>query len=111
LAQVETLASKARTNLPAHTCSVKFWGVSTTALHVIELVKSLSETDQQAIRDALASPKLSPEPGQRRKLQRLPDGSYFNPDGIPNDDPVFKVLEEIEDERHRTPGPSSPKFD
>ena len=85
--------------------------MSTTALHVIELVKSLSETDQRAIRDALANPGLNPGKSQWRKLQRLPDGSYFNPNGIPNDDPVLKVLEEIEDERHRTAGPSAPKFD
>jgi hypothetical protein len=85
--------------------------VSTTALHVIELVKSLPETDQRAIRDALANPGLNSGKGQRRKLQRLPDGSYINPNGIPNEDPVLQVLEEIEDERHRTAGPSSPKFD
>ena len=85
--------------------------MSTTALHVIELVKSLPETDQQTIRDALASPGLNQGTGQRRKLQCLPDGSYVNPNGIPNDDPVLKVLEEIEDERHRTAGPSAPKFD
>jgi len=85
--------------------------MSTTALHVIDLVKSLPETDQQAIRDALARPGSNSEIGQRRKLQRLPDGSYINPNGIPNDDPVLKVLEEIEAERPRTPGPSFPKFD
>jgi len=90
--------------LPGGIHSVKFKGVSTTALHVIELVKSLSETDQQAIRDALASPGLNPGMGQRRKLLRLPDGSFVNPDGIPNDDPIFKILEEIEDERHRRVG-------
>ena len=85
--------------------------MSTTALHVIELVKSLSETDQRAIRDALANPRSNSGTGQRRKLQRLPDGSYVNPNGIQNDDPVLKVLDVIEDERHRTAGPSSPKFD
>ena len=48
--------------------------------------------------------------GRRRHLQRLPDGSYYNPDGIPNDDLVFEILEEIEAERHRTPGPPAPEF-
>jgi hypothetical protein len=87
--------------LPGGKYSDKFEGVSATALHVIELVKSLPETDQRAIRDALTTPGLNPVKGQRRKLQRLADGSYVNPDGIPNDDPIFKVLEEIEDERHK----------
>jgi hypothetical protein len=85
--------------------------VSTTASHVIELVKSLPEADQKAIRDALAPGAAKPGAGQRRKLQRLPDGSYLNPIGIPNDDPVFKVLEEIEQERHMRPGPPAPAFD
>jgi hypothetical protein len=94
------------------TCSSgNITNVSTTALRVIELVKSLSETDQQAIRDALAGAASHPESGTRRKLQRLPDGSYVNPNGIPNEDPIFKVLAEIEDERHRTSGPAAPKFD
>jgi len=47
----------------------------------------------------------------RRNLQRLPDGSFFNPNGIPNDDPIFRILEEIEDERHRALGPPAPEFE
>ena len=85
--------------------------MSTTAQHVIELVRSLPEADQRAIRDALTG---APSPLQtipRRKLQRLPDGGYLNPNGIPNDDPVFQVLEQVEEERHRTPGPPAPEFD
>jgi hypothetical protein len=84
--------------------------MSTIAFHVIELVKSLPLEEQRAVREGLATtgaPKTTP----RRQLQRLPDGGYFNPDGIPNDDPVFKVLEDIEAERHREPGPPAPSFD
>jgi hypothetical protein len=84
--------------------------MSTTASRVIELVKSLPEADQRAIRAALADQELNPGTAGRRKLQRLPDGGYLNPGGIPNDDPVFMVLEEIEQERHRTPGPQAPHF-
>jgi hypothetical protein len=81
--------------------------LSTAALHIIELIKKLPESEQKAVRDALsASPaKL------RRKLQRLSDGSYFNPHGIPNDDPSFQTIEKIEAERHQTAGPPPPVFD
>ena len=72
---------------------------------------AVKTADQQAVRDALASSELTSKPFQRRKLQRLPDGTYLNPGGIPNDDPALKVLEEIEEERHQTSGPSSPRFD
>ncbi|HXP60260.1 MAG TPA: hypothetical protein VN829_07200 [Dongiaceae bacterium] len=85
--------------------------MSTTAMHVIELVRSLPEADQRAIREALANPPPSAGPHARRKLQRLPDGRYHNPDGIPNDDPIFKVLEGIEEERHWTLARPAPEFD
>jgi DNA-binding transcriptional ArsR family regulator len=84
--------------------------MSTTASRVVELVKSLPEADQRAILAALAEPEADAGTARRRKLQRLPDGSYLNPHGIPNDDPVFKILEQVEQERHRTPGPEVPKF-
>lgn len=83
--------------------------MSTTALHIIQLVQSLSEGDQKAIRDALTRPAAST--GQpRRQLPRSGDGAYLNPDGIPNDDPVFQVLDEIEAQRHRTAGRPAPDF-
>ena len=85
--------------------------MSTVALHIIGLVKSLPEAEQQEIRAALAAPAARRTAGKRRQLQRLPDGSFFNPDGIPNDDPIFKVLEDVEVERHRMPGPPAPQFD
>lgn len=85
--------------------------MSTMALHIIGLVKSLPEAEQQEIRAALAAQVARRPTGKRRQLQRLPDGSFFNPDGIPNDDPVFEILEDIEAERHRMPGPPAPHFD
>ena len=85
--------------------------MSTTALHVIELVRSLPEADQQTIRTALAVPAIPPQAVPKRKLQRLPDGGFLNPSGIPNEDPIFQVLEEIEESRHRTVGPPPPEFD
>lgn len=76
--------------------------VSTIALHIIELVKSLPVEDQQAVRKALAG--LQPHStGKRRPLERLADGSFHNPNGMPNDDPVFQILDQIEQERHRMP--------
>ena len=85
--------------------------MSTTALEIIDLVRSLPSEEQRAVRIALAQPGVPTPTLPRRKLQRLPDGSYYNPDGIPNDDPVFKILEDIEAERHRDPGPPAPVFD
>jgi hypothetical protein len=84
--------------------------MSTTASRVVDLVKSLPEADQKAIRAALAVREANPGTAPRRKLQRLSDGSYLNPNGIPNEDPVFHVLEEIELQRHHTPRPEAPSF-
>ena len=85
--------------------------MSTITLKVLELVKSLPPTEQRTISDELARHTANRGRTERRQLQRLPDGSYFNPDGIPNDDPVFKILDDIEEDRHRTPRPPSPAFD
>ncbi len=85
--------------------------VSTMALHIIELVRSLPVEDQQAVRNALAGPVEPVAHPKRRELQRLPNGSFHNPNGIPNDDPVFQVLEQIEAERHEMPGPPAPAID
>jgi hypothetical protein len=85
--------------------------VSTTALHIIELVKSLPEEEQLTICAALAEHRASASPPRRRQQRRLPDGAYLNPEGIPNDAPIFKVLEAIKAERHATPGPPEPAFD
>lgn len=82
-----------------------------TPLQIIELVKSLPAEDQRAIREALARPDPLLTKIFRRKLPQQPDGAYFNSEGIPNDDPVFKILEEIESRRHGEPGPPAPVSD
>lgn len=92
-----------------HLCG-RNMAVSTAALQILEMVRRLPAGEQRAVRDALARHAINPAPPTRRQLQRLPDGSYYNPDGIPNDDPIFKILENIEEERHRTPGPPAPDF-
>jgi hypothetical protein len=85
--------------------------VGTTASHVIELVKSLPPEDQRTICAELARHANGLGSLRRRSLKRLPDGTYHNADGIPNDHPFFKIMEEIEEERHRTLGPPAPELD
>ena len=85
--------------------------MSTTALHIIQLVQSLPHADQHAICEALAGVRADIGSRPRRRLQRLADRTYINPDGIPNDDPIFETLEAIELSRHRIPGRVAPKFD
>jgi hypothetical protein len=87
-----------------------FGGMSTITLKVLELVKSLPPADQQTICTELAKHTARREI-PRRKLERLPDGTYFNPEGIPNDHPFFKILEEDEAARHQDFGPPPPQFD
>jgi hypothetical protein len=84
--------------------------VSTIALHIIELVKSLPSQEQEDICAAL-SRRPAKRGKFRRQLQRLPDGSFDNPAGIPNEDPIFKRLQEIEEERHSMAGPPAPSFE
>jgi hypothetical protein len=85
--------------------------VSTIALRIIELVNSLPVEEQQVVRNALAGPPVVRACLQRRQLPRLADGSYINAAGLPDDDSIFQILEQIEDERHREPGPPAPAFD
>lgn len=85
--------------------------MSTTALRIIELVKSLPPAEQRTVCAELAKHVKLIQSPKRRQLQILPDGTYYNPEGLSNDDPVFKLLEEIEAERHQTPGRSGLDFD
>ena len=87
------------------------WGVSTTALHIIELVKSLPLADQQLVCAILPRHLERARKLKRPQFLRTPDGRYYNPEGVPNDDPFFKIMEDIEAERHRTPGRPAPAFD
>jgi len=84
--------------------------MSTLVLHIVELVKSLPPEDQMAVREALARET----PGRSQAAlpwEKTADGGYLNPEGIPNDDPIFRVLEEIEGGRSQDPGPPAPVFD
>ena len=85
--------------------------MSPTALHIIELVKSLPAEEQRAVREALARTDAPKPILPRRQLQRLPDGSYYNPDGIPNDHPFFTIMEEIEAQRRDHPARPLPTFE
>jgi hypothetical protein len=78
--------------------------MSSTASHIIQLVKSLPEGDQRIICQALV--KRASEFGLlvSGTDREQPNFSPEDYEGIDNDDPLFKALEEIEAERHRTPG-------
>ena len=80
--------------------------VSTTALHIVELVRSLSPADQKAVSEALSS-----TPTARGKLP--PDSALDAADreGLPDDDPFFKVMEEIEQQRHAYSGRPAPALE
>src|SRR5258707_9565974 len=84
---------------------------STTALHIIGLVKSLPPEEQRLITAALNRRVANVPKLKRLTFLRTPSGGYYNPNGIPNDDPFFKIMEEIEEERHRTPGRPAPEFE
>ena len=82
--------------------------VSTTALRIIRLVKSLPPAEQRAVSVALAHlhPPVSASPGGGPASFRPED--YV---GLPDDDPFFKVMAEIEQERHARVGPPPPLLD
>lgn len=82
--------------------------VSTTALHIIQLVKSLPPADQQAVWAALSA-QSAPVPGKG-----APGSAAFAPadyEGLSDDDPFFEVMVEIEQQRHAYPGRPAPAFD
>ena len=86
--------------------------MSTTALHLIQLIKSLPLEDQRAVYEALAKQASL----LRAAAAAIPAGSgtpvrYDNPNGIPNDHPFFKIMEEDEAARRKDPGPPPPEFD
>ena len=82
--------------------------MSTTALRIIQLVKSLPPAEQRAVSVALAH--------LRPPVSASPVGGpvSFRPEdyvGLPDDDPFFKVMAEIEQERHARVGPPPPLLD
>ena len=85
--------------------------MSTAALEIIELVKSLPADEQRAVREALATTAV-PQPAMPRPLfEQLPDGTYYNPDGLPDDDPFFAIMADIEAQRHSHPARPLPSFE
>ena len=85
--------------------------MSTIALKVLELVKSLPKAEQRTICAELAKHVSSESAPTTSGLQKTVTGEYFNPDGIPNDHPFFKILEEDEAARQKDFGPPAPAFD
>lgn len=81
--------------------------MSTTALHIIQLVKSLPPAERRAVATALA--ELGPD-GERASPAgpALTQADY---EGLPDDDPFFKVMEEIERARHVHAGRPAPDLD
>ncbi len=81
--------------------------MSTTALHIIELVKSLPLPEQQAIYSEMARYRSE-------LLARQSHGSAARPrmaeEGIPNDHAFFTILEADEAARRRDFGPPPPDF-
>ena len=75
------------------------------------MARSLPAGEQRELAAELTGQAAGLERRQRRKLRQLPNGRYYNPNGIPDDDPIFGILEGIEEERHRSPGPPPPEFD
>jgi hypothetical protein len=82
--------------------------MSTTALHIIQLVKSLPLAEQQAINSALSS--VAPSSGPRARAVHPPFGPE-DLEGLSDDDPFFKVMEEIEQQRHAHVGRPAPELD
>ena len=81
--------------------------MSTTALHIIELVKSLPLPEQQAICGELV--RYGSELAAR---QTSGSGvrSRADEEGIPNDHPFFAIIAEDEAARRRDFGPPPPEF-
>jgi len=55
-------------------------------------VKSLPPAEQDAVCRALVGRRKP----KQTSWQRTPDGGYYNPDGLPDDHPFFKILAEDE---------------
>jgi len=84
--------------------------VSTIALKILELVKSLPPVEQRTICAELAKHVSSTSGPRIPGLQKTSSGEYYNPDGIPNEHPFFKILEEDEAARQKDFGPPPPAF-
>jgi hypothetical protein len=82
--------------------------VSTTALRILELVKSLPPSERRIV--AAAVERVNSE-----GIAEAGDGqSSFKPEdyqGLDDDDSFFKIIDQIEQERHDRVGPSAPELD
>jgi hypothetical protein len=59
---------------------------------------------------ALSRQTAAPRQSRRPEFLRTPAGECRNPSGVPNDDPFFRLVEQIEEDRHRTPGRRLPEL-
>ena len=82
--------------------------MSTTALHLFQLAKRLPVEDQRLICAALSRNPAVAGRVMRLQFTKTPDGSRLQPDGIANDDPFFKIIDDIEEARHQTPARPTP---
>ena len=73
--------------------------MSSTALHILELVKSLPSEEQRLVCALLNRQLAGMSTIKRPAYLRTPDGGYLNPNGLPNDGPFFKIMDAIEAER------------
>ena len=82
--------------------------MSTTALRIIQLVKSLPPSDQRAVSAALAQMNIPVASNKSVSAKSFGPEDYV---GLSDDDPFFKVMDEIEQERHAQMGPPPPTID
>jgi hypothetical protein len=85
--------------------------MSTTALHIIELVKSLPLADQRAICVELAKRMADLDLPMSELGDETLEISAEDMQGLEDDDPFFRVMKEVEAARHTYPGRSAPQFD
>ena len=82
--------------------------MSSIAIHIIELVKSLPTADREAVCTALAP--FARIPGSPATADQ-PDLKPEDYEGLEDGDPFFKIMEEIEEQRHAHPGRAAPELD
>ena len=85
--------------------------MSSTALHILELVKSLPSEEQRLVCALLNRRLAGMSVIKRPTYLRTPDGGYLNPNGLPSDDPFFKIMDSIDAERSKTPARPLPELE
>jgi hypothetical protein len=79
-------------------------------LLILELARTLPLEEQRLICAALSRQAGAPIQNEGQRFVHTPDGECHNPSGVPNDDPFFRIVEEIEAARHATPGRPLPEL-